>query len=406
MLNFADAKQISYDYKTEIVFGAENGFELPRAIEEFVKNEYRYLNESKCFKTSFVRDVVAVRAHHLDPNNLDRGQLVSVTTEDGIEIKCTYFDRGSDKLVVTGAGFTNEREIMAPFVKMFENYDVVIFDYRGHGFDPAYIGSPSSWINCNLAMNTFGIDSRYSKLGEIEEYDVAAVVKGFRGLKNYQSVYGVSVCMGSFLFLKAEAMYPGLFDRIVVDGCWDTLGKMIDKFRHDLKLVCKPQTGGWKDYWLSKQVWYQDALLWLARNVWALNIGHDVRLCDHLPNIKNTPVLFFYGKNDLTVYRDEFEELWNTLPVPYKAAIITSNPHVMNQYKSKELYKYACEVFFQSASLDEFAKNFMVPVNPPASVEELDCNTWRGDFVALPPCEVTSKIAGEIVLDSVTNTLG
>lgn len=355
------ANQISYNYKTEVVLNGFDGLSLPNSVEDYAKEKYGYLNESIYFKTSFVRDVPLVRAHHTDVTNPDRGQLISLHTEDGLEIKCTYFNRGSNKLVVVGAGFTNEREIMTPFVKMFENYDVVIFDFRGHGYEPKSWGDPASWFSCNLAKNTFGMDSRQSKLGEVEEKDVIAVVKGFRALKNYEQVYGVSVCYGSFLFLKAEAVCPGLFDRIVVDGCWDTLARLISKLRHDLRLLCKPQTGGWKEYWISQQPWFQSSLLWAARNIWALNIDHDVRLSDYLPLIKQTPVLFFYGKNDLMVYRDEFEDLWNSLQVSYRVAIITSNPHVMNQYKQKELYKYVCETFFESPSVEQFGKSLLAP---------------------------------------------
>jgi pimeloyl-ACP methyl ester carboxylesterase len=358
--------QISYEYKTELVLGDKPGVPLPDAVESYAKSLYSDLNKSPMFKTTFVRDIPLMREFHLDPSNPDRGQLVSVTTEDGIEIKCTYFDRGSDELVVVGPGFTNEREIMSPFVEMFrtgsagkKGRDVVIMDFRGHGYEPTKLSDPSTWLSCDLAKNTFGMDSRESMLGEVEELDVVAVVKGFRNFKNYKNVCGVSVCYGSFVFLKTEAMYPGLFDKVVVDGCWDTLEKLVGKMRHDLKLLCKPQTGGWKEAWLSKQGWAQESLFWCARNIWQLNFEHDVRLTDYLPKITKTPVLFFYGKNDLMVYRDEFEDLFNAVATPYKVGVVTSNPHVMNQYKQKELYKHICETFFDSPSVEIFSKELL-----------------------------------------------
>lgn len=349
-------KQISYAHKTELVCGKQPGIALPESVESYAQAKYGYLSdkESPYFNTTFVRNVKAVRAHHTDPTNPDRGELISIRTEDGIELPCTYFNRGKKSLVIVGAGFTNEREIMAPFVKMFENHDVLLFDFRGHGYEPASWNQPTTWMSLNCAKATFGIDSRQSKLGEVEERDVLAVVQEARKYGNYEHVYGVSLCYGSFVFLKTEAMYPGLFDRIVVDGCWDSLDKLITKLRDDLKLLCKPQTGGWKNSWLLHQPWCQSTLTFLARNIWALNIDHDVKLTDYLSKISQTPVLFFYGKNDLMVYRDEFEEIWNTLATPYKAAIITSNPHVMNQYKQKELYKHACETFFANGSVEEF----------------------------------------------------
>lgn len=367
-LNFLSAessKQISYEHKTELVLSTHQGLALPDTVEAYAKTQYGYLSDkdSPYFNTAFVRDVKAVRAHHTDLANPDHGTLASVRTDDGLEIPCTYFNRGKKSLVIVGAGFTNEREIMTPFVKMFENHDVLLFDFRGHGYEPARWNQPSTWMTLNCAKGTFGIDSRESMLGEVEELDVLAVVREARSTGKYDHIYGVSLCYGSFVFLKAEAMHPGLFDRIVVDGCWDSLDKVIVKMREDLKLLCKPQTGGWKDSWLLQQPWCQSMITFLARNVWALNIDHDVKLTDYLPKITQTPVLFFYGKNDLMVYRDEFEELWNTLTTPYKVAMITSNPHVMNQYKQKELYKHICETFFASNSVDVFKKSIFSSTN-------------------------------------------
>lgn len=357
---------ISYKHKTELVLGNAHGFALPNDVESYAKSRYSYLNESIMFKTTFVRDVQAVREFHTDANNLDRGQLISIMTNDGVEIKCTYFDRGSDILIVVGPGFTNEREVMTPFVEMFRKgstggtgCDVVLMDFRGHGYEPKKFNDPASWITCDLAKNTFGIDSRESMLGEVEEQDVFAIVNNFRSHKKYKQVCGVSLCFGSFVFLKAEAIYPGLFDKIVVDGCWDSLDKVVSKIRYDAKLVCKPQTGGWKDYWLSKQKCLQDSAFWCARNIFNLNFEHDLHLTDYLPKITKTPVLFFYGKNDLMVYRDEFEDLFNAVAAPYKVAVITSNPHVMNQYKQKELYKHICETFFKCSTIDAFEKEIL-----------------------------------------------
>jgi pimeloyl-ACP methyl ester carboxylesterase len=359
-------KQISYAYKTEVVLGSTMGRELPQEIESYAKKIYKNLNDSPYFKTSFVRNVSAVRVHHIDPNNPDRGQLLLVNTEDGLEIRCTYFDRGSDELVVVGSGFTSKREMMTPFVEMFKTdatgvnkgRDVILFDFRGHGYDPVDLCDSSTWMAADLARNTFGIDARYSMLGEVEEFDVVAVIKAMRAYKNYKKVHGVSVCFGSFVFLKAEAKFPGLFDRIVVDGCWDTLDKVINKLKQDFMLLTKPQTGFWKEYWLSKQEWFQQLLIWIARHVLSINIDHDIHLTDYLPRIEKTPILFFYGKNDLLVYRDEFEDLWNALSVPYKIAVVTNNPHVMNHYKQKELYKLVCEAFFASSNPEEFGKQF------------------------------------------------
>jgi len=70
-------------------------------------------------------------------------------------------------------------------------------------------------------------------------------------------------------------------------------------------------------------------------------------LLDYAPKIKNASILMFYGKNDYMVTRNEFEQLWNALSGIEKTAIITSNPHVRNHLKQKELYKMICDLYFQ-----------------------------------------------------------
>src|SRR5580692_12011893 len=125
--------QFSYNYQSEIVINNEPGFELSPNIEKFAKHMHKNLNKSLFFQADFIGDSKKVRSHHLkkkhDPREV--GQLFEITTEDGVVISCTFFDRGSDTLLVVGGGFTNSREKMTPFIDMFD-CDIVLFDFRGH----------------------------------------------------------------------------------------------------------------------------------------------------------------------------------------------------------------------------------------------------------------------------------
>ena len=78
------------------------------------------------------------------------------------------------------------------------------------------------------------------------------------------------------------------------------------------------------------------------------NITLDFDKVSILPYLDaiNIPILYFYGKNDLVVSREEFETIWEGLNTE-KTAIITSNPHVRNHIKEKELYKHLAESFFE-----------------------------------------------------------
>ena len=359
--------QFSYTHKTEVAFGEKAGKALDPVIERFAWDRYKYLNNSVMFNRSFIKDVSKVRKFHLAPEAQGGagGKIVSdIVTVDGAQIFCTYFDRGKDKLIVVGEGFTNERELMTPYVSIFtddkkyDDYDVVLFDFRGQGKIDFKWSDPETWP-LNLAQSTFGIDSGLASLGQFEEYDVFAVVDSFRDMKDYKAVYGVSLCYSSFIFLKAQAIREQedkpLFDKIIVDGCWLDVPLIVEKLKKDPKKICSPQYGGWSDKWPFYETWAQETITFLAENLIGLPIKTNVSILDYVGHIKKTPVLFFHGKDDLLVFSSEFEVLWKEVATKQKAAILTSNPHVRNHLKQKEVYKLAAELFFR-LSFEEFER--------------------------------------------------
>ena len=355
---------VTYQYKTEIAYSyyedTEDGiceesgsFELPESVENLAIKKYKYLNDSDFFNTRFIRNPKEVKTHYLNPKSPahQQGKIVQVTTEDSIKLNCTFFDRGEDskKLLIIGGGFTNEREIMIPFVEMFaDDYDIVIMEYRGHGLKDFKLLHPSTWIN-GPTKTIFGANLSDVKLGAAEEKDVFAVVNEFKNKKNYEKVAGLGVCYSALIFIKSEAVWQQrtgekLFnDGIIADGCWLSLQNFIEKIAKDPKLILAPQRGGWEDKWLVRQPWFEGSLIWFAQKLFHTKFN-EVSILDYLPHIKTIPILYFYGKNDLVIYKSEFEIIWNATKTQ-KAAIITSNPHVINHIKQKELYKKCVEDF-------------------------------------------------------------
>ena len=346
----------SLNHGLEVKIGSEPSFEVSSAVNDFALHTNKHLNSSIFFDTKFLRNPKAVRDWHLKnkPCKKNVGKLIKVMTADGHAIPCTFFDRGSSVLTIVGEGFTNEREVMTPFVDMFDT-DIVLFDFRGQGYEQFSLFNYDTWC-VDLAKVTFGMDARVATLGEVEEEDVFAVVDFFKNSngKQYEQVNGVSVCYSSFIFLKAEAIWnkrhqQQLFSKIVVDGCWDSLDNVVQKIRKDPYLILVPQTGGWNNHWLFKQEPAQEALDFLARYIFGLQFDHTVKLTDYLSSINQTPVLFFYGKDDLMVNRSEFEALWQAFSSPHKVGVVTNNPHVINHLKQKEMYKLVCELFFENS---------------------------------------------------------
>lgn len=339
--------QFSYQHKTAVAFNDKKSFELAPQVEHIAKKLNGYLDKSLFFNTEFVKDAEKVRKYHVkkkyDKGNV--GKLYEVTTKDGLDLECTYFDRGSNTLAIIGSGFTNPREYLTPFVDMVD-CDVVLFDFRGHGFKEFDLLSPKTW-NLNLAKKTFGINSKHTTLGLKEERDVFAVVEGFKQLKDYKQVVGISVCYGALIFLKAQAMRPGTFDKLVLDGCWLSLESVTDKIKEDFKIICDPQRGGYSKTWPLNTSWGKRTIEWLVYNVWRLPVYNKVELMPYLPDVKDTPLMFFYGKDDLMVSREEFETIFNAVTDSPKTAVVTSNPHVRNHFKQKELYKLLVDLFIK-----------------------------------------------------------
>ncbi len=337
----APEKLFSYTYPTEVYSPIlEKSFALDAAIENIAKAKHLQLNNSPFFNIKFITNPEKTRAYHLKPKvfKSDVGKLVSFTTADGITLQGTYFNRNSDKLIIVGPGFTNEREKMSPFIHIFAEYDVLLFDYRGHGHKKMKFADPSTW-NFNIFRHLFGVDPSQVRLGLEEEKDIFAVVDSMRQRKKYTQVVGVGICYSALIFAKAASLRHDLFTHLVLDGAWFSLESFTTRLSHDLKMVVTPQRGGWQNFWLTKQEWGRDLIKSLAETLFRVKFK-SIAMLDYLPHLSpDLPILFFYGKNDLTISRHEFEIMWQATSCKEKTVVITSNPHVWNHLKQKELYK-------------------------------------------------------------------
>lgn len=341
------ATPFSYAYQTEVAINDKPGVELPAKVEQLAKACFGYLNLSLFFNVNFILNANNVRTEQKKRLNTT---FFTATTVDGQTLSCTYIDRKSNNILIVGPGFTNNRELMAPFVAMFDSYDVVLFDYRGHGYNnDAQWLAPSTW-ELSLSKYLFGVNAKKTTLGAKEDLDVLAVIEKVKSMKPNSKIHGLGVCFSTFIFLKVAAQYPGAFDKLILDGSWTIFKEILDKLKKDPKLICTPQNGGWKNHYLFKRSFVQRMFEPLAYWLMGFRLP-DLSIFDVLKQgqeaLKNTPILFFQGKNDLLIARSEFEDLWNALPCSSKATILTSNPHVRNHWKQKELYKLIGEAFIE-----------------------------------------------------------
>lgn len=337
-------KPFSYNHKIEVFSPIlEKSFALDSEIEGFAKAYNLMLNNSIFFDPEFILNSKGVRAYHLKPKHFkhNTGQILECIAEDGNIVPCTYFDRESDKLLVVGEGFTNDREVMSPLIDMFPDHDVILFDYRGQGLkENGFEFSPTKFL--------FNVNCSKTGLGAFEDRDVTAVIETMKNKKKYAQIDGIGLCYSALIFVKAAAKKQKnnekLFDHLILDGCWLSLENFTEKLAQDPKRICSPQYGGWKNNWLIKKLWFQKLFLALGQELFYTQFN-KVSILDDLPYITDTAILYIYGKDDLVINRHEFEIMWNATKSKEKTALVTSNPHVRNHLKQKELYKLICDLF-------------------------------------------------------------
>lgn len=336
--NSAELVQERYNHEFFLISNSEQ-FKIRKDVTNIAFNLNQSLGLSKFFDTSKIVDARWVK-HEFEKDSTHSEETIK--TEDGHSISYSYFNRNSDTVIIIGPGFTNNKEKMAPFVHMFAKYDIVLLNFRGHGH--------SSEIELSPLYKFMGIRTN-TTLGATEEKDVFAVIQKLKKEKEYKQVIGLGICYGAFILAKTEgvAQASGLkaFDKLILDGCWLSLNNFINKIYDDPKLIVNPQTGGAPN-WL-KNLFKKDTTRcvcgWALKKILDFNNNIDIR--DYLKHI-TIPTMLFYGKDDLTISRNDFEQIYNSINSTQKCAIITSNPHVHNHLRSKEFYKMAVDIFIEN----------------------------------------------------------
>lgn len=354
-------------HQTEIYNSFLGSMAIPKATEDLVRQLHSHLNNSMYYRdTKILGNPEKVRKYQLKQIRgvKSSGQLVDAQTSDGHTIHGTLLNRGSKKLLVCGGGFTNAREVGAPLGDLFDSYDVLFFDYRGHGSQTSHPLRPRTWKS--LSKRLLGIDRKHVSLGAHEDRDVHAIVSKVKSMKKYDQVIGLGLCYSGLIFTKTAALHPDLFDKLILNGCWFSLQHAVEILARDPGLLARPQVHSrLARNWLVRQRWFQRGVLAFAQRFFDVEFA-TVSILDYAPSLKeDLEVLFLHGKDDVLIPMDYFEILWHATPCRKKTAIITSNEHIWDHLRQKEFYKEAVERFIDN-SYEQFSH---LLVNPEALVD-------------------------------------
>ena len=323
---------------------------LQKTVTSEIEKNYVLLNtlNSTLFNTAILRKPEDTR---IILENLPRGLGFGVKGSVPLigapdkSIPYTFFDRGSDELVIIGGGFANPREMLAPLLGIFVDYNVVIFDHVGHGLDY----KPDGLIG-RVLKAFLGIDFTALKGGAQEENEILSIAQHFKSKKDYKSLYGVGFCYATGLFMRTAANNPGLFKKLILDGAWESAEALMKRFAEKPELFFDPQRGSpsEQNMRLKTRISYQLYMFFAALKFVQQHVrGTAANLASNglaLEKLTNTPILFVHGTNDLVISEKQFNTTWDK-KAGEKVAILTDGRHLQNHIKYKQLFSWSANCF-------------------------------------------------------------
>lgn len=255
-----------------------------------------------------------------------------------------FFNRQSKKLLVIGGGFPTPCERLAPFLSIFSEFDILLFDYQGMG--KSY--QPKSFLGSRM-YQYFGVDMFQTFLGVNEHGTIQTIVDDIRKYYSYDKIYGLGLCFSSYIFAQAQAENPSLFDKLILDGSWPTLEYPLAKIVAYPSLIFGQQPPFSPCLCITDSSIIKMISLALVSRVTGTDICSAPSLASILKKVL-CPVLFIQCKDDCYCPEDVFDDLVQSTATHFKVVIKTNNMHGRNHIKDKELYAMLGNAFFNQDS--------------------------------------------------------
>jgi len=232
---------------------------------------------------------------------MNKVQEVKTTTIDNVNIACNYSNIGSDEVVIIAPGWcmTKDSDVFKKIGDIFsKDYDVITFDFRGHGKSGGFY--------------TFSAK---------EILDLDAILR-FVEDKNYKKIHLVGFSLGAAVVLIDAAKYKNISKVIAVSAPAE-FGKIENKM--------------WK-----KAAWFEtlkkfelDRFLSLRMSVIPFRKTKPIDVVNKI----TVPTLFVAGEKDPTVYP------WHTKLLYDKASCPKYFKLFKNGYHAEDMYLYFRDEF-------------------------------------------------------------
>ena len=302
---------------------------------ECVHDKYQYLNANKYFQTINRKSEDWVKEAFKD----DGGKRFKVSTSDGFVVGGYYFDRGSDEVIIAAPGAFGTSEELAHFVGMFEDKDLILFDFR--------------WKNLvGYTFSNLALWRPFKKMFFDEIKDVLAVLAWAGHQKDYRRVVGLGMCYSAMLFVMAQTECNSVvgmhgFDALILDSCGVSFEDFAGNMTQDpwlSRLGGRGGAPGWIKSFMGSSV-----IKFPAIGLVKL-LSPKFCLCDELKKIGECELLFIHGKgDDLVSWEDKFVKLWAATSGLKKSALLTPFEHTVSSLKAKEMFCHVAKQFVNGA---------------------------------------------------------
>lgn len=198
---------------------------------------------------------------------------IDLLTSDNVKISANHYQNSFDEVVIIAPGWcmTKDSAAFSNISEMFsQNYDVICFDFRGHG----------------KSSGTFTFTSKEIK-------DISAVIN-YAKSKNYKKIHLAGFSLGGAIVLIYGAQNKDIDSIIAVSAPAD-----FNKIENQM----------WK-----KAAWYETIKKFELKRFLSLRMSiipfKKVKPIDVITNV-TVPTLFIAGENDPTVYPWHTKKLYD-----------------------------------------------------------------------------------------------
>jgi len=228
----------------------------------------------------------------------DQGDNKKILSEDNTEIALNYLENGRDKVIIIAHGFYNNKDtvLFQEISDAFsEKYDVITFDFRGHGKSDGLFTWTAKETQDLRAVINYAKEKGYKRVGVVG-FSLGAAITLIEGSQNSN--------IDSIVSVSAPSDFWKINYRV-----WE------DEMLKDLKLNMGPKGKG-------KGIRPGNPFMKKTRPI------------DVVVNIAPIPVLFVHGEKDWLIASEHSERLYNKAQEPKALEIIKNAGHAEKIFDS------------------------------------------------------------------------